>query len=129
LSSSLRELRKPALRLENALSVGARIVIPLFVVFSSLFNSVSSVVACIRRAKTVKWPAFCKILLTSTGPGDVATCADGACEESAGGAFTGVLGGAIAGAAAGDWHNVFVQWRKKKIRDNTKMKDCGLILK
>ncbi|KAG6760711.1 hypothetical protein POTOM_033891 [Populus tomentosa] len=66
----------------------------------SLFNSVSSVVACIRRAKTVKWPAFCKILLMSTGPGDVATCADGACEESAGGAFTGVLGGAIAGAAA-----------------------------
>lgn len=99
---SLRAFRKPALRFENALSLGAKIVIPLFVLFSSLFNSVSSVVACIRRTKTVKWPAFCRILMTSTGPGDVATCADGACEGAVGGAFTGVVGGGITGAAAGD---------------------------
>ncbi|KAJ6365660.1 hypothetical protein OIU76_030434 [Salix suchowensis] len=62
----------------------------------------SSVVACISRTKTVKWPAFCRILPTSTGPGDVATCADGACEGAFSGAFTGVVGGGIAGAAAGD---------------------------
>lgn len=91
----------PALRLENAVSLGARMVMPLFVFPSWEFKLLSNWVVFKRRIKVLNWPDFLRILMTLVGPGGV-------------------------GARAGDWARVFVQWNKRMKSDNEK-RDCGLI--
>lgn len=86
---SLRELRKPGLRLAKALSFGANKVMPPFEFRSWELSWVDTWVVWRRRIRVVNPPAFLRILMMSVG-GDEG---DGAGAAVATGA---------AGAAAGD---------------------------
>ncbi|KAL4295933.1 hypothetical protein GQ457_12G026690 [Hibiscus cannabinus] len=106
--SSLREFNVPDLRLAKALSVGAKMVIPLLELFSWPSSWLATCVDFRRRMKRVNWPAFSRILVTFVGP------------EGAGAAATGVVG--AAGAAAGPWAKVVEQWRTKSSRNERMVK-------
>lgn len=99
----------PDFKLEKALSVGAKIVIPLLVLLSWPSNWFATCVAFINRIKVENWPAFSRIFVTLVGPG-------GAGDDA--GASTGAAFGATTGAAAGAWakvNNVEQEvWRRKK---------------
>lgn len=104
--SSESEFKVPDLRLEKALSVGANMVMPLFVLLSCPRSWLATAVAFRRRMKRVNWPAFSRILVTLVGPGGA---------------------GARAGARAGAWASVCGQWRKER-RRNERMKRCCFII-
>jgi len=103
---SLRELRKPGLRLEKALSFGANRVRPPLVVRSWELIWLETCVAWRRRIRVVNPPAFLRILMMSVG---------GAEGAGAGAAAVEGVAGAV-GAAAGDWAKVVVEWEKSTIR-------------
>ena len=76
-----------------------------------------------RRIKTLKPPAFSRILVTLVGPGGAGALAGGAGMAAglvSAGALAGGTGTAaglvIAGAAAGPWARVLVQWERKMSR-------------
>ncbi|WVZ00077.1 hypothetical protein V8G54_026146 [Vigna mungo] len=75
---SLRELRKPGLRLWKELSFGANSVKPLFELRSWALIWVETCVVVRRRIRVVKPPAFLRILMMSVGDED----GDGAGERS-----------------------------------------------
>lgn len=62
-----------------------------------------------RRIKRLKPPAFSRILVRLVGPGGAGASAGGA------GTAGPVIAGA-AGAAAGDWAKILVQWERKMSR-------------
>lgn len=64
---SLRELRKPGLRLWKALSFGANTVNPLFEFRSWALIWVETCVVVRRRIRVVNPPAFLRILMMSVG--------------------------------------------------------------
>jgi len=103
LSPSLRVLRVPDLSSENALSVGAKMVIPVLESLSAENKWFSSWVDLKRRIKIVKWPAFSRILVTLVMP-----CGAAACVGVATGGCATTTAGACAGAAVGDWAKVLI---------------------
>lgn len=67
----------PELRPENALSVGAKTVTPLFVSFSWRSIWSRTVVAFSNRIKKEKWPTFSRILVKLVGPEEAGPAAPG----------------------------------------------------
>ena len=62
------ELSVPALRLEKALSVGAKMVRPWFELLSCELMRSATCVALSSLMKVVNWPAFSRILVMLVGP-------------------------------------------------------------